>query len=115
MNRTSSAITLPPPHKDKLRMEKPAGVRYTVSPQKSVHETSSGLYPSKISTDVWDSLMSESLVQHCPAKHVIFVEGTHSECMYILTRGTVKIWVKGKLDRAPCFTNSLDRPELRTS
>ena len=97
MNRITSAITLPPPHKDKLGLEKSVGVRYTLSPQSSAPHTSSSLKPSKISA-VWDSLMSESLAQHCPAKHVIFIEGTHSECMYVLIRGTVKIWVKGKLD-----------------
>ena len=42
--------------------------------------------------------MAGSRTQHCPAKHLIFVEGTPSNCMYILLRGTAKIWVKGKLD-----------------
>ena len=42
--------------------------------------------------------MSESRVQHFPEKHAIFIEGNNSECAYVLTRGTVKLWVKGRLD-----------------
>ena len=42
--------------------------------------------------------MARSRTQDYPAKHHIFVEGTHSDCLYILTRGTAKIWVKGTLD-----------------
>ena len=97
MNRTSTAITLPSPPKDNPRVEKSAGVRYTLSPPPPAHHTSSSLNPSKSSL-VWETWLAGSRTQLFPAKHLIFVEGTPANGLFILTQGTVKTWVKGNLD-----------------